>query len=82
MPPAPGWREQISAGSRLQGGSGSTPALQKLGTRGPGARHVCGLYGMSTASVQRALKTFLKPQVGHRTDHGKPRVLPESARTT
>ena len=36
------------------------------------------LYGISTTSVYRALKDFLKPRVVHRIDHGKPRVLPKS----
>jgi hypothetical protein len=36
------------------------------------------LYGIFTSTVYRAPTEFLKPRVVHRTDHGKPRVLPKS----
>ncbi|UAW63849.1 hypothetical protein KMZ15_07245 [Mycoavidus sp. HKI] len=34
---------------------------------------VAELYGISTSSVYRALKDFLKPRATHRIDYGKPR---------
>jgi hypothetical protein len=37
---------------------------------------VAGLYGVSTATVYRALHVFQKPRAAHRADHGKPRLLP------
>lgn len=35
---------------------------------------VAELYGVSTATVYRALHTFRKPHAAHRADHGKPRL--------
>ena len=37
---------------------------------------VAELYGVSTTTVYRALRTFQKPRAAQRADHGKPRVLP------
>lgn len=37
---------------------------------------VAQLYGVSATTVYRALQTFRKPHAAHRTDRGKPRVLP------
>jgi len=37
---------------------------------------VANLYGLSAATVYRALNGFNKPQSVYRSDHGKPRVLP------
>ena len=34
------------------------------------------LYGVSPTTVYRTLKNLRKPRLTHRTDHGKPRVLP------
>lgn len=39
---------------------------------------VAELYGVSTATVYRALHTFRKPHAAHRADHGKPRLLPQA----
>lgn len=36
------------------------------------------LYGVSPATVYRALRTFLKPRAAHRRDRGQPRVLPQT----
>lgn len=38
---------------------------------------VAGLYGISATTVYRALHVFQKPRAAHRTDHGKPRLLPQ-----
>lgn len=37
---------------------------------------VAELYGVSTTTVYRALRTFQKPRAAQRADHGKPRILP------
>ena len=47
------------------------------GTKGTVAYGLNDSYGISTTSVYRALKDFLKPRTVHRVDHGKPRVLPK-----
>ena len=39
---------------------------------------VAQLYGVSPATVYRALRTFLKPRAAHRRDRGQPRVLPQT----
>jgi hypothetical protein len=39
---------------------------------------VAQLYGVSPATVYRALRTFLKPRAAHRCDWGQPRVLPQT----
>jgi Fe2+ or Zn2+ uptake regulation protein len=39
---------------------------------------VAQLYGVSPATVYRALRTFLKPRAVHRRDRGHPRVLPQT----
>lgn len=39
---------------------------------------VAELYGISTATVYRALHVFQKPRAAHRADHGKPRLLPQA----
>ncbi|MEN3813573.1 IS481 family transposase [Chromobacterium piscinae] len=38
-------------------------------------RAMAMLYGLSTASVYRALRDFNRPKAAHRADQGKPRVL-------
>lgn len=77
---AAGWRKQIPAESLLQ----LRQRLDRLPHKNPECaaqvRAMSELYGISTTSVYRALKDFLKPRVVHRTDHGKPRVLPKSER--
>jgi transposase-like protein len=40
---------------------------------------VARLYGVSPATVYRALRTLLKPRAAHRSDRGHPRVLPQAA---
>ena len=37
---------------------------------------IAQLYGVSATTGYRALQTFRKPHAAHRTDRGKPRVLP------
>ncbi|WP_208116722.1 DDE-type integrase/transposase/recombinase [Burkholderia pseudomallei] len=39
---------------------------------------VAELYGVSTTSVYRALRRFQQPRAAHRSDYGKPRVLPQT----
>lgn len=39
---------------------------------------VAGLYGVSATTVYRALHVFQKPHAAHRSDHGKPRLLPQT----
>lgn len=36
------------------------------------------LYGVSTTTVYRAINDFLKPRLAHRSDHGKPRLMPKT----
>jgi transposase len=36
---------------------------------------VATLYGVSIATVYRALTEFNRPHAAHRADHGKPRIL-------
>jgi hypothetical protein len=38
---------------------------------------VAELYGISTATVYRALQILQKPHAAHRSDYGKPRLLPK-----
>ena len=38
---------------------------------------VAQVYGFSSTTVYRALQAFPKPHAVHRTDRGKPRVLPQ-----
>src|SRR6266436_4233881 len=38
---------------------------------------VAQVYGVSSTTVYRALQAFPKPHAVHRTDRGKPRVLPQ-----
>ena len=40
---------------------------------------VADLYGVSATTVYRALHVFQKPHAAHRADHGKPRLLPQTA---
>ena len=39
---------------------------------------VAQVYGVSSATVYRALQTFPKPRAMHRADRGTPRVLPKA----
>ena len=39
---------------------------------------VAQLYGVSSTTVYRTLRTFLKPRAAHRADRGTPRVLPRA----
>jgi hypothetical protein len=39
---------------------------------------VAQLYGVSSTTVYRTLRTFLKPRAVHRADRGTPRVLPRA----
>ena len=39
---------------------------------------VAQMYGVSSATVYRALQALLKPRAVHRTDRGTPRVLPQA----
>ena len=39
---------------------------------------VAQLYGVSSATVYRALQAVLKPRAVHRADRGTPRVLPKA----
>lgn len=75
---AAGWRKQIPAESLLQLRQRLDRLPHKSPERAAQVRAMSELYGISTTSVYRALKDFLKPRVIHRTDHGKPRVLPKS----
>ena len=75
---AAGWRKQIPAESLLQLRQRLDRLPHKSPERAAQVRAMSELYGISTTSVYRALKDFLKPHVVHRTDHGKPRVLPKS----
>lgn len=75
---AAGWRKQIPAKSLLQLRQRLDRLPHKSPERAGQVRAMSELYGISTTSVNRALKDFLKPRVVHRTDHGKPRVQPKS----
>lgn len=73
-----GWRKQIPADALLQ----LRQRLDRLPRKSPErvvqVLAVAELYGLSTSSVYRALKNFLKPRTTHRVDYGKPRVLPKA----
>ena len=75
---AAGWRKQIPVESLLQLRQRLDRLPHKSPERAAQVRAMSDLYGISTTSVYRALKDFLKPRVVHRIDHGKPRVLPKS----
>jgi hypothetical protein len=75
---AAGRRKQIPAESLLQLRQRLDRLPHKSPERSAEVRAMSQLYGISTTSVYRALKDFLKPRVVHCTDHGKPRVLPKS----
>lgn len=51
---------------------------QKSPERKAQVEAVAALYGVSPTTVYRALKTFPKLRAVHRTDRGKPRVLPKA----
>ncbi len=73
-----GWRKQIPPDALLH----LRQRLDSLPYKSPGRSAqisaTAELYGISTSSVYRALKDFLKPHATYRVDHGKPRVLPAS----
>ncbi len=66
---------QIPADSLLQ----LRQRLDRLPIRSPERAaqiaQVAGVYGVSAATVYRALQHFNRPHAAHRADHGKPRVL-------
>lgn len=72
-----GWRKQIPADALLQLRQRLDRLPRKSPERAAQVRAMSELYGISTTSVYRALKDFLKPRATHRVDHGKPRVLPK-----
>ncbi|MGI3149140.1 IS481 family transposase, partial [Pseudomonas aeruginosa] len=39
---------------------------------------VAELYGVSSSTVYRALALLHRPRAAHRSDQGKPRVLPQA----
>ena len=70
-----GWRKQIPADALLQLRQRLDHLPRKSPERATQVLAMAELYGISTTSVYRALKDFLKPHATHRADHGKPRVL-------
>ena len=72
-----GWRKQIPADALLQLRQRLDRLPRKSPERAAQVLTMAELYGISTTSVYRALKDFLKPRVIHRADHGKPRVMPK-----
>ena len=75
---AAGWRKQIPAESLLQLRQRLDRLPHKSPERAAQVRAMSEPYGIATTSVYRALKDFLKSRLVQRTDHGKPRTLPES----
>lgn len=73
-----GWRKQIPADALLQLRQRLDRLPRKSPERVAQVLAVAELYGLSTSSVYRALKNFLKPRTTHRVDYGKPRVLPKA----
>lgn len=73
-----GWRKQIPADALLQLRQRLDRLPRKSPERAVQVLAVAELYGLSTSSVYRALKDFLKPRATHHVDHGKPRVLPKA----
>ena len=75
MPAPSARRKQIPSDSLLQ----LRQRLDRLPLKSPERtaqiNGVASLYGVSTATVYRALTELNKPHAAHRADHGKPRVL-------
>ncbi len=73
-----GRRKRIPADALLQLRQRLDRLPRKSQERAVQVLAMADLYGLSTTSVYRALKDFLKPRATHRVDHGKPRVLPKA----
>jgi hypothetical protein len=73
-----GWRKQIPSDSLLHLRQRLDRLPRKSPERAVQVLAVAELYGISTTTVYRALKEFLKPRSIHRVDHGKPRVMPKA----
>lgn len=75
MPAPSARRKQIPSDSLLQ----LRQRLDRLPLKSPERttqiNAVATLYGVSIATVYRALTELNKPHAAHRADHGKPRVL-------
>jgi hypothetical protein len=71
-----GRRKQIPSDSLLQ----LRQRLERLSHKNPEraaqVAAMASLYGVSPATVYRALQDCKRPHAAHRVDHGKPRVLP------
>lgn len=73
-----GWRKQIPSDSLLHLRQRLDRLPRKSPERAVQVLAVAEQYGISTTTVYRALKEFLKPRSIHRVDHGKPRVMPKA----
>jgi len=71
-----GRRKQIPSDSLLQLRQRLERLSHKSPERAAQVAAMASLYGVSPATVYRALQDCKRPHAAHRVDHGKPRVLP------